>query len=806
MRLWRRRRKPLRGLSCCALIPLLGSIAVPVRTAAGNCVRYDRAIHVQDFFVTRSPGALAATESLACVGTPESLLVLQRTSPSQTRIVSRTRINATRIAAMSPTRALVGDLRLVDLTDPHMPRDDGLVQVSLPDESPLRQSAFLRGDQLAVIQSRSLEVYDLVTPQALTLIASLPLPADVTSSAGDSLLCAVGTDHQLRILDWSAGSGASPAILGTLPVQGEVAAMKGEFAYLVAPVTATRTRLQIVDARDPAQPRIAGAVEFEGAPGPIAIAGTRALARGTAAVRILDIADPDAPRDLGTMFTVGNLRVVQAMGTTALVSAYSSVFTLDASLRVPPHPMSSSTWMEGPGVLDTSGGVVAIANQVCHPWGCAYTTLVRVDKYAVDDPFHPRLVEACVGAMFGQWGASAVLGSTVSVPGSSWVCWGDWTDPFGGYDLVQLRSGLGCTNGRVFQVGESISGPVFEIPLPDVAWGADVRDGMVFVGCSAAGLQVLDATSLAEPTIVASLQLPYPVTWVDVEGAYAYLTDTGPGLQIVDITTPTAPRALGRCWLPEEGRLASDGITAYVACPRTGVVAVDVTDPLAPHVVQNFGPGAGDVGVLDGLVVSTREHAFDIFFARCATTTAVAIQDFTGSAVNDGIELRWFGDGQFQLYRAAARRPRTEAVRLGEAENDGPSGWRYMDRNVEASMSYSYWVTATDESGGVLELDPIQVTAKPQQLTIHQVGAGARADHVTFECRLPRSTAVQLDCFDIRGRRVRRLVTGPLAAGRHELTWDVRDDRGTPVAAGIYLVRLQAGSKLASTRAVLIPR
>jgi subtilisin-like proprotein convertase family protein len=56
---------------------------------------------------------------------------------------------------------------------------------------------------------------------------------------------------------------------------------------------------------------------------------------------------------------------------------------------------------------------------------------------------------------------------------------------------------------------------------------------------------------------------------------------------------------------------------------------------------------------------------------------------------------------------------------------------------------------------------------------------------------LARDDRVRLDLFDVRGRLVRRLLDAPLAAGRHEVAWDSRDDAGRPVASGTYLCRLR---------------
>ncbi len=50
---------------------------------------------------------------------------------------------------------------------------------------------------------------------------------------------------------------------------------------------------------------------------------------------------------------------------------------------------------------------------------------------------------------------------------------------------------------------------------------------------------------------------------------------------------------------------------------------------------------------------------------------------------------------------------------------------------------------------------------------------------------------VDLTIYNMLGQPMRQVWTGPLAAGEHELTWDGRDAQGQPVAAGVYLYRVQ---------------
>ncbi len=63
---------------------------------------------------------------------------------------------------------------------------------------------------------------------------------------------------------------------------------------------------------------------------------------------------------------------------------------------------------------------------------------------------------------------------------------------------------------------------------------------------------------------------------------------------------------------------------------------------------------------------------------------------------------------------------------------------------------------------------------------------------ITYQ--LPRSSEVELVIFDLLGQRVRTLVKGKQEPGTYKVQWDGRDDSGTTVASGIYLLRLSAGN------------
>jgi hypothetical protein len=74
---------------------------------------------------------------------------------------------------------------------------------------------------------------------------------------------------------------------------------------------------------------------------------------------------------------------------------------------------------------------------------------------------------------------------------------------------------------------------------------------------------------------------------------------------------------------------------------------------------------------------------------------------------------------------------------------------------------------------------------------------------ITFAFELPADTDVELAVFDVAGRLVATLASGPRTGGTHVIRWNARA-RNEPLAGGVYFLRLEAGSFVATQRLVLI--
>ena len=73
---------------------------------------------------------------------------------------------------------------------------------------------------------------------------------------------------------------------------------------------------------------------------------------------------------------------------------------------------------------------------------------------------------------------------------------------------------------------------------------------------------------------------------------------------------------------------------------------------------------------------------------------------------------------------------------------------------------------------------------------------------ITFS--IPEGAEVDLSVYDITGRRMRSLVSGRQPAGVHESAWDLRDETGGLVRAGVYYYRLEVAGRTFTRRLIAL--
>jgi hypothetical protein len=72
------------------------------------------------------------------------------------------------------------------------------------------------------------------------------------------------------------------------------------------------------------------------------------------------------------------------------------------------------------------------------------------------------------------------------------------------------------------------------------------------------------------------------------------------------------------------------------------------------------------------------------------------------------------------------------------------------------------------------------------------------------EFLLESPASIQLDVFDVAGRRVRNLESGVRPAGQNWASWDGRMNDGHQAPSGVYFFRLQSGGRVLTSRVVRV--
>lgn len=120
---------------------------------------------------------------------------------------------------------------------------------------------------------------------------------------------------------------------------------------------------------------------------------------------------------------------------------------------------------------------------------------------------------------------------------------------------------------------------------------------------------------------------------------------------------------------------------------------------------------------------------------------------------------------------------------------------------VELAMSLLASASGSPSKAGPLHPEEPPAAAEPRTF----LRAQSQGAEIIIAYGLAKEAEASLRIYDVAGRLVRELGQGILGAGAYERTWDGRDARGRRVSAGIYFVRLQAGSEFLAQK-ILIAR
>lgn len=433
------------------------------------------------------------------------------------------------------------------------------------------------------------------------------------------------------------------------------------------------------------------------------------------------------------------------------------------------------------------------------------------------------VVFGALTAAAGHPGEAAVLfggeGSTFPVPLTEAAL------PAGG-DTVRISiplTALGYPDRLQLAVAVAHPGataPLDQVPdLPTAMWLGRTPAGGEIAGGRTVELRLnLDAEGLSNGLYRASLLFESPGrrnAWQSLP--VSLRVDRELPLELASLVTASSRRAL-----QVRFRLRPEVVPDSVWAERAeGEAWVRVDGTLPGTLLQP--DSAGEYSFVDSLAVAAEAQRYRIEVRQGSLNRTYGPFDATWTwqaPPLEEVELRSTAEGIEGAFRIPASLDPAAAIRLDRQVAD--LGWRgvpltvseadttgllrFVDRwqelrpgSIQPGELCRYRVTvdfAPQDSLVYHGLETVFQPPVPVRFEFHPPRPNPFRDRALLRLDLPTAGRVQLDLFDVQGRRCATLASGEYVAGIHHLTWDGRGRDGRPVPAGVYWARVRtpAGS------------
>ncbi len=233
------------------------------------------------------------------------------------------------------------------------------------------------------------------------------------------------------------------------------------------------------------------------------------------------------------------------------------------------------------------------------------------------------------------------------------------------------------------------------------------------------------------------------------------------------------------------------GLGQYSPCVDRGEMAADCLDPDGSR---------ADVGLLGGPGAD---------FVAPDHVTGADLEDLGGGTWR----LTWNALGADNISHYVVYRDTTEVFvpspmkalatidHPGTVFEDAPGMECYYLVAAVDEMGYSGGYSAQVSTAG--SISAAGGSELPRNLAIAKVVPNPFNPRTTLSYEVPRTGRIELAVYDIKGRLVKRLVSGTVQAGRHTVSWSGQDSHGRAVAAGVYFARMSDGRTATTSKMVL---
>jgi hypothetical protein len=284
--------------------------------------------------------------------------------------------------------------------------------------------------------------------------------------------------------------------------------------------------------------------------------------------------------------------------------------------------------------------------------------------------------------------------------------------------------------------------------------------------------RIIDLSNLSSPQLLGRVSFPgrtpsdFPSNIIS--NNYLYILGRFDDLVIFDISDPMNPVQVGGIDLGSSVQsMQLYGSTMYVIDPRRGVMKVDVSDPSNPVLLDTIIPNSSSyLGTccLEGNLLFIEDEAWN----------EIIVYDLSSPQPPE-VVCQYYGN-----YRCDDIFVQNSSVFVSNYS----SGLYVLDL---------YGILPTSDSAS-LPAQSFAISNYPNPFN----------PSTTISYSLPQDGRVELAIYNVKGQRIRTLISEAQVAGTHNVVWDGTDSRGNKVASGLYLYRVSSGNHSATGKALIM--
>lgn len=640
-----------------------------------------------------------------------------------------------------------------------------------------------------------LSVIDVSDPVNPVLAGGTPLPGwglSISVAEGQGLAFAACGESGLVAVDVSAPG--APVVIGSLTFGANDTAWNVVVDFPHAYVaTEALVGFVVVDVSDPADMQAVGSLPI--LVKDVAMVGEDVCAVSSEGLHLVDISDPMLPAIVGTLGD-WNLSSVEVAGSIAFSRGGSTPLLFD--IADPTNPVFQAS----PNMQSASPATrpIAVHNGYIYTAAGGQTNIngfgIEVGMLGDDEGLFPAavgsLTDHLVYAMrfhgnLGYFVGDKLVDSDYQ-PSLSLYDIADPSSPLllgrVDYGTAGQRSSVDGNGTHAFVTGLTdltaydISDPAAMVPVGTIpldyfgvsSWLDGSHLYLTDGTYPDRGLRVFDVSDPAAMVEVGFVEIDSEsegINDVVVRGDFAFVTRAinenygSSGLDVVDISDPTLPFIVATIDTPAPAQaLSIEGDLAWVSYGNTigehalRLAVIDISDPLSPVMVNDIGAPytTTDIGIIgDSLYLTTRfkgPAVVDISNPLKAHGLGILDPDFSYGfqlEVGNGhvFATSWLGSGSVRIYA-----PQCDPV--SAVMDDPPAVPQF-----------------------VMEAHP-----NPFNPVVNLSFALSVAQHVNLEI------------FDLAGRKIATVFRGRMSAGPKSVQWRGQDDSGHGVAAGVYFAKV----------------